>query len=98
MANIAGMSLYRLGASRDVTISGTSAQSTAVATGCNGVRISTDTACRYVVGDDISGGPTAVATSTYLPAGGVEYVKASPGQLVAVIGTAGTLNVTDLTL
>jgi hypothetical protein len=66
------------------------------------IRIAANTACNVQIGD---GSATATATSPFLPAGWVEYVMVTPGEVLAVIeaatgglvtGTAGTLWVTEL--
>lgn len=85
----------QLGASQDVTISGTSAQSAAIGTagGSNVlVRVVATTACRILEGSN----PTAVATSTLLPAGVVEYLEVTAGNKIAGIqeSAGGKLNIT----
>lgn len=88
-------SLYRVQNSADITITSTSQKSTALSAGCVGFRLATDTECRFLISTDATA--TALTTSTKLPAGGVEYVKANSGEKVAVIGTAGNINISELT-
>ncbi len=66
------------------------------------IRIAANTACNVQIGD---GSATATAASPFLPAGAIEYVMVSPGQVLAAIqaatgglvtATAGTLWVTEL--
>lgn len=83
------------GTSANVSFTGTSAQSAVLGTagGANIlVRLSATQACRILEGAN----PTAVAASTLLPAGVVEFVEVTAGNRLAVIqdSAAGTLNIT----
>lgn len=90
----------KLGSSQDVTVSGTSAQSTAI--GVSGqtpnrlVRLVSTTACRIITGAN----PTALSNSTFLPANVVEFSEISPGDKIAVIqeSVGGKLNITECIL
>ena len=85
-----------LGTSQNVTVSGSSAQSTAFGTAGIRynvlVRLVSTTNCRFVTGAN----PTATSTSTYLPAGLVEFTEIKQGDKLAVIqdSAGGTLNIT----
>lgn len=85
------------GSSQDVTFSGTSAQSSAIGTlgqtPRRVIRIVSDAPCRILIGLD----PTALATSTLLPAGVVEYTEITPGHKVAALqeSAGGKLNITE---
>lgn len=87
---------YRLGAAQEVTTGAASAASTAFGAQTFAVLLSATAACRILVGD---GTPTALATSTYLPANVFLTVTCNPGQRVAAIqeSGAGKLSVTELT-
>ena len=83
------------GTAANVAFTGTSAQSSALGTtgGSNVlVRLTATAACRILEGSN----PTAVATSTLLPAGVVEFVEVTAGNKLAVIqdSAAGTLSIT----
>lgn len=67
--------------SENVTSSGTSAQSTAMAASTRIVRVATDTTVRIEIGDN----PTATSASMRLLADTVEYYGILPTQKVAVI-------------
>ena len=72
------------GTSARVTISGTSAQSSAVTTGL--VRVAVTTDCYVAAGSN----PTATNTNMYLPAGSVEYFAMNDGDKLAFLQvTAG---------
>jgi hypothetical protein len=95
MANfVPKSSSSRQGTSQNITIG---ASSTALATAFGSqtfqVLLVTTTACNFRIGD---GTPTAVATDTYLPPNFPLYFTVTPGQKVAVIGTTGTLSVTEI--
>jgi len=83
-----------LGTSQDMTITASSAQSTAfVSPGCFAVRVVAATECRIAIGSN----PTAtLTTSAKIPAGIPEYFEAYVGQKLAVIGTSGVLNITEI--
>jgi hypothetical protein len=93
------MFLERQGSSRlvvssqKITISGTSAASTAFGSQTYQIRVAADTVCNIRIGD---GTPTAVASDSLLPANWPEYFTVTPGQAIAVIGTTGNLYVTEI--
>ena len=95
MRNLATSNM--LGDSADVAFAGTSVQSAAAPDQIFRARVNTTAACRILVGEN----PTALSTSTRLPADGSEYISIRPGQKIAVIqdadaATAGKLNYTWL--
>lgn len=90
---MADLNTYRLGAAQNVASTTTSSTSTAFGATTYQIRVATSAAINYRVSD---GTPTAVTTDTLLPANWVERVIVTPGQKLAVIGTA-TVNVTELT-
>jgi hypothetical protein len=66
------------------------AASTTVPAGCNGIRVTADKDCFVIVG------PTAnKTTSMFLAAGQIDYLFVSTGNTIAVIGDldAGRLNI-----
>lgn len=80
-----------LGASIDVDGTSASAQSGVFdADGITIIRLSAVTACRILIGTD----PTALATSTYVAAGMIDYFPVPAGQKIAVFG--GKANMTVL--
>lgn len=85
------------GAAQDVATGAGSVQSVAFAADTKVVRLCATVACRYLIGTN----PTALATSTLLPANWIELVIVpSPGTMkIAAIqeGSAGKLNITELT-
>lgn len=87
------------GASQDITVTGTSAQSTALGTAGDPnnilVRIVATTAVRY----RSSTNPTATTTDTLLPANVVEFTEITPGDKLAVIqeSAGGKFNITVCT-
>lgn len=85
--------VFKLGASQDVPISGTSTASTAFGAKTTAIRLTANVDCRYAIGAS----PTATPTSILLPAGAIDYVGCAPGDKIAIIqeATAGTLNVTE---
>jgi len=94
MANfVPKSSSSRQGVSQGITIAASSTASTAFGSQTFQVLLSTTTACNFRIGD---GTPTAVATDTYLPPNFPLYFTVTPGQKVAVIGTTGTLSVTEI--
>lgn len=76
----------------NVAFNGTSAQSSVFSPSTFLVRLVATENCRVAFGAD----PTALATSSLVLANTPEYVKATPGQRLAVIqdSTGGTLNIT----
>jgi hypothetical protein len=84
------------GTAQEVTTGAASAASSAFGSQTFAIRVSCTVACRIIVGD---GTPTALATSAYLPANVIEYIRVSPGQKIAAIQEtgAGKLSVTELT-
>lgn len=85
-----------------VTVTGTSAQSSAFGSQTRKIRISGNTAAHAKVGSN----PTAVATTDpFFPANSTEYLTVTPGQKIAFIRaltdglvtvTSGTWTVTEL--
>jgi hypothetical protein len=67
-----------------VTSSGTSVQSSSIADNRFYIRVVSDAACHIAIGVN----PTATTSDIYIPAADVEYFKISPGEKVAVIGSA----------
>src|SRR5262245_63403185 len=96
-------SIFRHGASQDVTWAtsgGASAASSTFGSQTYWVRLcavgvvdSTHDGVRYQVGD---GTPTATSTSALLPLNWVEIVQVSPGQKVAVLGNNSTTGKLDV--
>jgi len=68
-------------AGENVTITGTSAQSSAFNDETRIVRVVADAACYVLVGSN----PTAAAGDVYLPANAPEYFRVTPGQKIAGI-------------
>lgn len=95
----------RQGATQTVAYTGTSATVTNVfGVQTYAIRISANSACHYRVVE--AAGGAAVVTDTFLPANVIEYLIVTPGQKISAIqsptnglvtGTAGTLNVTEMT-
>ena len=75
-----------------VTISGTSAQSSAFQDDTKLIRISSDAECWYLIGAN----PTATNVKSHLPAAHVEYRSVEPGNKIAAIGTSGTLYIEEI--
>lgn len=90
-ANGQFVQVLELGPAQNVSFNTTSASSLQLNT--NVVRLSATQACYIAVGAT----PTATTSSTYLPAGVVEYIRVIPGQRIAAIQatTAGILNITE---
>jgi hypothetical protein len=86
------LSISIVGAAEDVSVGAASTQSTAAPQGARFARLCATVDCRFASG---SSNPTALATSTLLPAGTVEYLAVNPGWEVAVIqvSSAGLLNI-----
>lgn len=76
-----------------VTMSGSSAQSSAMGASIQYARLVSDANCHYAIGTN----PTATTSSVYLPAGEIEVIKISEGEKVAGICLSGNLYVTSLT-
>ena len=74
-----------------VESTGTSSQSTAFGSNIEYARVVADATCHIEFGVN----PTATTSTIYIPAGDVEYFKISPGEKVAVIGSAN-LYITEL--
>lgn len=74
-----------------VAISGSSAQSSAVSSTTNCVRLCADTDCFVAIGSN----PTATSSSFYLPAKVPQVLGCSPSDKVAVIGTTGNLYISE---
>lgn len=81
------------GASQTRAFTGTSAQSAVMGDNTYVVRLTASADCFVAIGAN----PTATTSSTFLPAGVVEYVEIFPGQRVAAIqaSSAGTLYITE---
>ena len=77
----------------NITLSGTSTQSAAIPVGVTVARLTATEPC-WVVTKGTN--PTATTSSTYLPAGLVEYVRVTAGDKIAALqaGSGGTLNIT----
>ena len=85
--------LARLNSSQALAIGAVSTQSAAFTSdGVIAVRLLTDTACYVAIGSN----PTATTASTLLAAGVPECFLVLKGESLAVIGTSGTLNITEL--
>ena len=82
---------YRIGATQTIASGAGSTASTAFGAFTTQVRIVSSAAVQY----RLDAAPTAVTTDTYLPANWVEVITVSPGQKIAVIGTA-TVNITEV--
>ena len=95
------MPTIKLGKAQEVAIGPKSAQSAAIGkagqTPNKLVRLSATSACRIVTS---GANPTAMASSTYLPANTVEFTEISPGDKIAVIQEAGAgkLSITECAL
>lgn len=90
--------IMRPDTAQEITVAGTSATHTnAFGSQTHVVRLSGTTALRYAVGAPAS--VAATATSTYLPAGVIEYIQVRPGEKVAAIqeSAGGKLSVTEMT-
>lgn len=86
------------GQSDYVSVSATSAQSSAFSAHTHEIRVVSTTNCHINIGVS----PTAAATDDngfYLPAGVVEYFHVSPGEILAVIRDSadGTLCIAEMT-
>ena len=86
-----------LGTTQVMTVTASSVQSTAVATGVTILRLANGSAahCHFAIGAS----PTAsVTTSAMLPANAVEYVACAGGDKVAVIrgATATSVSITQI--
>jgi hypothetical protein len=75
-----------------ITMSGTSAQSSAIGANIQYVRLVADANCHYEIGVN----PTATTSTVYLPVGEIETIKISEGEKVAAICASGKLYVTSL--
>jgi hypothetical protein len=57
------------------------------------IRLMSDTACNYNVGDNVGAATVATTASAYLPPNFIEYVTCSPGQrLTAICAVSDGLN------
>ena len=86
-----------LGTTQIMTVTATSVQSTAVATGVTILRLANGAGahCHFAIGSN----PTAsITTSAMLPISCIEYVACSPGDKVAVIrnATATDISITQI--
>jgi len=92
----------RTGATQTIAYDGNVAVTSAFGTETFQIRLVSNSACHYAVGD---GTQTASTASPFLPANFIEYVTVSPGQRISAIkaatnglvtATAGTLWITEL--
>lgn len=69
------------------------------------IRLAANSACHYLVSEAANVIAATVSNASFLPANWVEYVIVTPGQKLSVLqaatgglvtGTAGTLNVTEM--
>jgi len=86
-----------LGTTQVMTVTGTSAQSTAIASDCTIIRLANGSAaqCHFEIGTN----PTAtLTTSAMLPANSVQFIKVAGGSKVAVIrgATATDVSITQI--
>lgn len=103
MADI-GPESGRVGTCQQIAYTGSSAAiSNAFGAQTYWVRLVSNSACHYKIGD---GAQTAATTDPFLPANWEETVKVTPGQRISAIrassdglvtATSGTLSVTELT-
>lgn len=85
--------LTELTRGEDVSVSTSSAQSSAAPSNTTHARISADVVVRFRRGAN----PTALTTDMRLPAEAVEIIPCAPGEKVAgIAASAGTMNVTFL--
>jgi hypothetical protein len=91
--NIEGFQAIYVGATQNLTISGTSQESNPVGRNTTVVRLCCDTVCRILIGKDNA--TTATVDSVLLPANSPELFGINPGEVVAVIGTSGKLSITE---
>lgn len=97
MGRLSQIAALRPGTSQDITTGASSATLTnAFGPQAYCVRLAATAALRYRLVE--AAGGTAVATDTYMPAGGVDYIVVTPGQKIAAIqeSGAGKLNVTEM--
>jgi hypothetical protein len=86
----------RHGTHQVLTSGSSSSASSAFADGSEYIRVAS-TIATYI---QIAVSPTAAATTAYLPADDVEYIKVSEGEKIAVLrvgGSDGKVSVTELT-
>ena len=83
----------RLGASQNVTVGGTSQQSTTFNDITRLVRVVSTVDCWIKISTD----PTADTSSTLLPAGAIDHIPVRRNEKIAVIrdSSDGTLNITE---
>lgn len=94
MSNVRGIAAFRQGAAQNVSLTTTSAASTAFGAQTYAVMLVASAACEVRVGD---GTPTAVTTDTLLPANFPVIFICTPGQKVAgITASTATLSVTEL--
>lgn len=92
-ANAKPIQVMRPQATERVSVSGTSAQSTAIPANCRVIRIISSTDCFYTLDST-----TATSSDAWLPAGVVEYIHVYEGDQIAVIQEfgAGYLYITEM--
>lgn len=79
------------GSPQKMTITSSSTQSTVLSSSTKLVRLCADTDCWIVIGAN----PTAALTSVYLPAKVPQVFGCEPSDKVAVIGTSGSLYISE---
>ena len=81
----------RPGTTQKLNTNNSSTASAAFGSQTEYIRVVGDANCHFVLGAS----PTASATSAFLPSGEIEIFKVSPGEKVAVIGSA-EVSVTEM--
>jgi len=89
--------IYTLGTTQVMTVTASSAQSSAIASDCTIIRLAVGSTahCHFEIGSN----PTAsLTTSPMAPANSVQYIKVSGGDKVAVIrgGTAVDISISQV--
>lgn len=92
--NLAEKRIFREGTSQRLSMTTTSAMSTALSIGTRAVRLTATGACYYAHGS----APTATNASHYLPAGVDREVAVTGGQKIAArtVTSTGDLHITEL--
>lgn len=85
---------YSIVATQNVSVGGSSTNSTSLNSATRNVRLVSNTDCYIAIGAS----PTATTSSLFLPSGSVEYFQVRGGEVVAVIQSAagGTLNLAEM--
>ena len=91
--NSKGFQAIYIGTNQTVSITGTSAQSSAFQTGARIVRLFATQDCFVAIGSN----PTATTSDCFMPSGLVQYFGVQEGQKLAVIRSSsnGTLYITE---